>query len=130
MEHRPFDAIADHALTMGLIPLIGIFSGRHWPYLLSLPLVALPITGKTLRHLSYREDLVAVVPGWCCFVIAPLTLMLLAAVCLERAAARGQNGRSFCRWALVLTVWFYLIPDFPDETGHECRKSLRTSKLE
>jgi len=33
-----FGAIADHAITMGLIPLVAVAGGRAWPYLLALPM--------------------------------------------------------------------------------------------
>ena len=55
MSYRALDQFADHAITMGLIPIIGIVSGRFWPYLLSLPIVILPIAGKTIRQLVYNE---------------------------------------------------------------------------
>ena len=44
-----FDWFADRAITMGIIPIVAIVGGRVWPYLICLPITALPIAGKTLR---------------------------------------------------------------------------------
>ncbi len=51
--YQAFDMFADHAITMGLLPIFGIVAGRFWPYLLALPIVILPIAGKTIRHLVF-----------------------------------------------------------------------------
>jgi phosphate/sulfate permease len=94
------------------LPIIGIVGGRRWPYLLSLPLLALPIAGKTLRQMSYRTDQVDVTTGWIVFVILPLALMVVAALFFASPARSDRGGRFFTRWALVLTSWFYFSLNF------------------
>lgn len=112
LSFQSFDVVADHGLPMGLLPIIGIVGGRRWPYLLSLPLLALPIAGKTLRQMSYRTDQVDVTTGWIVFVILPLALMVVAALFFASPARSDRGGRFFTRWALVLTSWFYFSLNF------------------
>ncbi len=107
-----FDAVADVAVTMGLVPLIGVIGGRLWPYMVALPVVALPIAGKTLRQMSYRTDQIDRTTGWIVFVVIPMLIMLAAALVLWRRGERGQTGRSFSRWALLLATWFYFCLNF------------------
>ena len=107
MSFRLFDAIADRALTMGMVPIIAIVGGRYWPYLLSLPLLALPIAGKTLRQLSYETTLVSPAVGWIFLVVVPLAITLIAALSFVWAGQRRQSGRSFTRRTLLLLTWLY-----------------------
>src|SRR5262249_45384936 len=51
----PFDTRFECGFTMGVIPILCVAAGRWWPYLLALPIVAVPIAGKTLRQLAYHE---------------------------------------------------------------------------
>ena len=55
-DNPKFDEFADHAVTMGMLPIIGIVAGRFWPYMVTLPIVILPIAGKTVRHLVYETQ--------------------------------------------------------------------------
>ena len=41
---RPF---VGHFLVVALLPFICVTAGRIWPYLVTLPFLALPICGKT-----------------------------------------------------------------------------------
>jgi hypothetical protein len=107
LSFSAFDAVADHALTMGMMPLIAVAGGRLWPYMLSLPVLALPIAGKTLRQLSYNTEIVPVAPGWVCFVAIPMAITLAAALAFARLGEKRQTGRAFARWALVLATVLY-----------------------
>jgi hypothetical protein len=109
MTFPPLDAVANHSLTMGLLPLTLIVGGRYAPYLIALPIVALPICGKTLRELSYQTTEVPLTTGWTVLVIAPLIVMLAAAVILAKRGLRGDNGQSFARWGLLLSSWLYFL---------------------
>ena len=112
VEFPVLDRIADHGLTMGVIPLLGIAGGRLWPYFLCLPLLALPIAGKTLRQMSYYTTQTPVLEGWVYYVILPLAFMLLAAWFFYRRGRRGQSGRAFTRLVLLLATWFYFAINF------------------
>jgi hypothetical protein len=112
-----FDQVADHALTMGILPLALTVGGRYSPYLISLPVVAFPICGKTLREMSYDHNEIPLTSGWLLLYVLPVAVMTLAAVWLARRsryplAGGGDSGRSFARWSLLLTSWTYYALNF------------------
>lgn len=102
-----FEAVADFALTMGAIPILAVAAGRYWPYLLTLPMVALPIAGKTLRQLCYQEGRIAETPGWIWYGILPVLATTVAAVVFARRTLKADGARVFTRWALLGTTWLY-----------------------
>ena len=112
MSFEAFDHVADHALTMGLLPLALIVGGRYSPYWIALPIVALPICGKTLRELSYYHDAIPPLQGWVFLFVLPMIVMIVAAVVLARRGGRGASGQSFARWSLLLTSWLYFLLNF------------------
>jgi hypothetical protein len=112
MSFDRFDAVADHALTMGFIPLIAICGGRYWPYLLSFPLLALPIAGKTLRELSYKTEAVPMADGWIWLFAVPMAIMIAVALCFVKLQRKGQTARAFARWGLLCAAWFYFVINF------------------
>ncbi|WP_435005073.1 hypothetical protein P12x_002963 [Tundrisphaera lichenicola] len=97
---------------MALIALPGVAGGRYWPYLFALPIIAVPIAGKTLMNLSYKEGLIPPPVGWVVLVAIPLSLMLVAAL---RLAKQGQTGQPAARLAsvgLLTTTWVYFSLNF------------------
>jgi len=101
------DALYDFGLGLGLIPVVAVAGGRWWPYLLMLPVTALPIAGKTLRQLAYKEHAIAVVPGWALYLALPLAVTTAAAVIFARPSARHREARTFLRTTLLLATWLY-----------------------
>jgi hypothetical protein len=110
--YAAFSDYAGHAVTVAIVPMIATVGGRYFPYMFALPMLALPIAGKTLRQLSYQTDQIPVLPGWLYYVVAPMLIMLAAAWWLARRGRRGQSGRTFSRWALCLATWFYFVLNF------------------
>lgn len=118
------DFFADVALTMIIVPVIAVMGGRYWPFLVSLPIVMIPIAGKSLRQLVYREPPeLATWPivGWPLYLILPLVITTVLALHFARAA-RQSGGRqetesttpkpkSFARRfqavGLFATTWLY-----------------------
>ncbi len=108
-----FDAVADLAVTMGVIPLVCIVGGRYWPYMLTLPLVTLPIAGKTLHAMCYGENPAFTLgEGWTVFLIVPMVITLAAAFYYAYRGQRGQTGRPFTRQSLILCTWLYFALNF------------------
>ncbi len=99
------DAVADLAIPMGILPVIGILSGRWWPYWMALPVVAAPIAGKTLRELAYKTNQVSEPSGILVYVALPLVAMILVA-CLQAKTPRHAS-RAFTASGLLLAVWVY-----------------------
>lgn len=71
-----FDAIADRALPMAVIPLMLVASGGWGSVWMGLPLVAAPIMAKTVRGLCIEEPVLSLMDGVILFVVVPLTILL------------------------------------------------------
>ncbi len=106
------DRFADLALTMGILPIVAVSAGRLWPYLLALPIVCLPIAGKTLRQLAFREDTISPSSGGLIYLVLPLLLATATAFWLFRRQQRGGTAHAFARIALLLTTWVYFWLNF------------------
>ena len=99
-------------LILCALPLMGVMGGRYWPYLFALPIVAVPIAGKTLRQLSYENSEVETLSGWIMFVIVPIAVALTAALWLAHLGKQGQTSRQFARIGLIITTWLYFCLNF------------------
>ena len=99
----------EYSLVLGMIPLFAAAGGRWWPYLLTLPMTALPIAGKTLRQLAYREHSIEVVPGWLVYIVVPLSLATILSLILARGALQNRQARPFLRWGLLFSTWLYFV---------------------
>jgi hypothetical protein len=108
MSWPPATTLYDFGLGLVLIPLVTVAGGRWWPWLVLLPVTALPIAGKTLRELGYKEHAIALPTGWAVYVVLPLVLTSVAAIWLGRRAHSTQATAGNClRPALLLTTWLY-----------------------
>lgn len=94
-------------LVMGLLPVIAVLGGRYGPYFYALPIVVLPIAGKTLRELAYRNAEFPLLPAWLLLFILPLAVTVAAAWWLARRGQQGQSGAEYARIGLVLSVFLY-----------------------
>ena len=112
MSVRAVDAVYDLGLIMGIIPMVALAGSRYWPYLVVLPVTLLPIAGKTLRQLGYREEAISLPAGWIVYLIVPLLVATAAALWFLRRGRAGQTGFDFARGALLLSVWMYFALNF------------------
>ena len=97
----------EYGLLMSMLPLVGIVGGRFFPYLMLLPVTAAPIAGKTIRHLVYQSQEVALGDGWFTIVQIPLAVMLCMAVWLICRGFDNQPARRFAAVGLSLSTMFY-----------------------
>ena len=101
------DSVGDLGIPRSLIPLIGIAGGRYWPYLMTLPIVALPILGKSAAEFGF--DPAASVTTATVFVGIPFLLLTAAAFRFGRGSiewTRG-NAHNYLRPALLIATWLY-----------------------
>jgi len=112
MSFPQLDRFADQSLAMGLVPVALTVGGRYSPYLIALPVVALPICGKTLRELAYEHAEISPAAGWALLVVLPMIILTAAALWLAHLGRRGASGQSFARWSLLLTSWLYFSLNF------------------
>ena len=101
------ERVADYALPLGVIPILAVAGGRHWPYFMVLPVALLPIAGKTLRRLAYEDQQIDLVWGWLVYAILPLALATAFALWQAQPARANRTGRRFAGGTLVLVTWLY-----------------------
>ncbi len=108
------DFFMSYAITMIFIPVTCVMAGRYWPYLMSLPVIAVPIAGKTVRQLCFNEDPPAIelMGGVLAYIVLPLVLLTLLAILLSRRGQFGETARPFARWSLLLATWVYFWLNF------------------
>lgn len=104
-SYDPLDRFADLAISMVMIPMVAVAAGRLWPYVLPLPIVIVPIAGRTLESICYERQLFSIELGWLVYVAVPLAVMLGGALILARGADKPTGGGIFARWALLLMAW-------------------------
>ena len=88
--------------------VVCVLGGRYWPYMLSLPLIALPIAGITLKitdNIHFYTDRFFL-------IVLPLGTMILAALYCEKMGRRGLSGRIFARHGLILSALVYYSLNF------------------
>jgi hypothetical protein len=103
----PLEAFAAPVFTMALLPAVGLLGGGRFPYAYALPLLALPIAGKTLRQLCYKTHLLPPAEGWTLLLALPLLVTAAVAWLLYRHGREGASGREFARWALLTAAWVH-----------------------
>ena len=101
------DAVADHAITMGLIPLVAVVSGRLWPYLLALPVVAMPIAGKTFRDLCLSDAPMSIGFGVLLFLVVPLAITTWLALRFAAEPRQMRPAERYLKSALLMSTWLY-----------------------
>jgi hypothetical protein len=125
LSMRWIDRVYDLGLMMGVVPLIAVTRGRWWPYAMVFPITLLPIAGKTILEMVFRDNGASMLPlwfgeatdhggvvdalGWLLYFIIPIGLAVAAMVWGVRQADRGQLGRAFAWRALLLTTWIYFL---------------------
>ena len=107
-RYKGLDYIANFPLAMGAIPVICVISGRYWPYILSLPLITLPIAGITMKI----TDKVHVHTDFFVLIVLPLSLMTVVALYFEKVGRSVLSGQLFTRYGLILSVIVYYSLNF------------------
>lgn len=100
---------SQYGLVMIVLPIACCVSGRFWPYLMLLPIAAVPIILKSLREFCFKEPIkLSLTEGW--ILIASLPAMLTLYVSTEFIARSYRNStvRAFASVSLVAAAWIYL----------------------
>ncbi len=101
-----FDVYADIGFTMILLPLLACVAGRYWPYWMLMPVVMVPIAGKTIRQTSFESDFLSGWIAWPLFVCLPLAITwALSHLCAMRSLS--SKSIDFARAALLVLPWIY-----------------------
>ncbi|MFP6583738.1 MAG: hypothetical protein VCD00_14450 [Candidatus Hydrogenedentota bacterium] len=109
---RQIDIVYDLGLIMVIIPFIVIVGGRLSPYLMIFPITLMPIAGKTIRQLVYREESVGLATGWALYFIIPMLISLGIAIYFYlRHQSRNEDG-IFTGVSLVVTAWTFFLLNY------------------
>lgn len=104
---RWLNALYDPGLALAFLPMVGLVSGRWWPYLMVLPITLIPIAGKTIRALVYDQATVPVIFGWVLYGVLPIVGSLLLALGLGKRAETGWTARALAKPVLLFAGWCY-----------------------
>jgi hypothetical protein len=106
------ETLYDPGVLMAFIPVVAIAGGRWYPYMQILPITLLPIAGKTVMELVYKEVTIPPPLGWVIYFIVPL----LAATALAFWAGAGRADRRRMdrdfRIVFLVNVWMYFLLNF------------------
>jgi hypothetical protein len=106
-NHRLIELFLESGIVMGLIPMIFILGGRYGPYFYALPIVALPIAGKTLHELAYANLECPVSLAWPLMFVVPLVVTIAAAWWFAYRGRLGQRGMAYARGGLIVSTALY-----------------------
>ena len=94
-------------LLMTVLPIIAIFGGRFWPFLMVLPIVAAPICSKSIKAVSYDWQRYSADTGWLLAVALPLGVLFYAATTGIEQSYRKQSVQRFAAVSLLLMTWTF-----------------------
>lgn len=105
------DMFYDHGLILGLIPIVAVTSGRLWSVLMMFPITLIPIAGKTVRNLVYREASFNMPLGWILYLGIPLVLAGLMAWWFIKQDHRNVSHK-WIGYALLFNAWLYFLLNY------------------
>lgn len=111
-EDSLFGLFYAYGHLMGIIPMVAIMGGRYWPYLYTLPIVAMPIAVKTFQPLCIGSDYFSMTEGWITLVTLPLLLLIVVALHFGKQSEKGTGARPFTSIGLLLTSALYFWLNF------------------
>ncbi len=95
-------------LILAILPMVAIAGGRFSPFLVMLPVTALPIVAKTIRQLVYKEELWEETMGWTILGAIPMAVVTVLAVGLAWRTIRNNEPSSLIlRISLFVATWLY-----------------------
>ena len=106
------DALYGVGFCMGVIPLAASVKSNWWPFFATMPVLVLPIAGKTVRELVYKEAAIEVVPGWILYFIIPMAAAVLISIRLKGLSDTGADGRRLGRLLLLSGAWCFFLLNF------------------
>lgn len=109
---RHIDALYDLGLIMGIIPMVAVMGGRLWPYLVTFPVILVPIAGKTLRGLSYQEEVITVPLGWLFYVILPGLASMVTLIWFARRDQSEPMGLLPAGVMLMVPAWTFFLLNY------------------
>ncbi|HIA46647.1 MAG TPA: hypothetical protein EYN96_01425 [Candidatus Hydrogenedentes bacterium] len=123
---RQIDVLYDLGLIMAIIPFVAVVGGRLWPYLVIFPITLMPIAGKTVRQLIYRESgadgvlnaadpslsfgrAIVEYPLWFPYFIVPMAISLAATMIFFARHRSRSSDPHFAGIGLLITGWTFFL---------------------
>ncbi|MFO1003855.1 MAG: hypothetical protein U0936_26285 [Planctomycetaceae bacterium] len=106
------DALYGVGFCMGAIPLVACVQSQRWPFLLTMPILVLPIAGKTVRELVYKESAISAFPGWLLYFVLPMCGTCLFSLYLIRLCEKGADGRALGARLLMFGAWCFFLLNY------------------
>jgi hypothetical protein len=106
------DALYGVGFCMGAIPLAACVTSRWWPFLITMPVVLIPIAGKTVRTLVYQEATISPAAGWLLYFVLPVSVALIMCVKLKRLSDKGADGSWLGTHILIVGAWSFFLLNF------------------
>lgn len=104
---RWVDRIYDFGLLLGFLPILLVTAGRISPILVLLPVIALPIAGKTLRQMLEQPSSLPPAATWALYLLLPLVAAIALAVRLHRRSLRLPPAADLLAPILLFATWLY-----------------------
>lgn len=106
------DWLYDFGLMLGFIPVVAVAAGRWWPSLVLLPVTLLPIAGKTVRELVYKQEAIDSWIGWIAYFILPVSLSVAGTFWLRRCIFWNVSYGKCIRPVWLFAIWIYFFLNF------------------
>lgn len=106
---RYVDMFYDFGLVMAIIPMALIAGGRAYPFLQILPVITLPIAGKTFVNLVQRQELLTPWAGIAVYLFVPLAIVTVFAVDAYFRPRTEDEGTGLVRRALMASAWTFFL---------------------
>jgi hypothetical protein len=105
------DWYQEYGLVLAFLPVLGVASGRIWPYWFPTCIVLLPIVGKTIRHVAYEQTFLSVWQAWCMAAVVMLAMAALS-IFAQRSIDEKNNTLRLSAISLGVTTMVYLVVNF------------------
>jgi hypothetical protein len=102
------DALYDMGIAMMVAPMVAVAGGRWAPFLVPLPVVLMPIAGKTAGHLVAQQG-VPEIRAWVLAFGIPMVVAGAVVAGLVTRARRGFPAGPLLGGTLVVVVWGYFL---------------------
>jgi len=114
-EFRSIPLVAwlyQYGIPMAFLPLLAVSGGKWSSYFQILPILCIPIAGKTFVELVIKQGLLSQAMGWTTLVILPLVSLTALALWIAIRSNWKRESRVELQWALVATTWTYFFLNF------------------
>lgn len=101
-----------YGIPLAFLPLLAVSGGKWASYFQILPVLCIPIAGKTFVEVVIKQELFSPAMGWTFLVILPLMALTVLAFGIAIRSIREKESQVESGWALLATTWIYFFLNF------------------